>query len=113
MKEKIDVVEQEIKTLKKKNKKLINNQHIDNHGLQQNNIKNIKNKIIIRSYGEEDMSRITDFIMAKKLAMGFKAIERLVEEVHIGVGNECNCNLLLNNKGDEYMLVYDRDEWIL
>ena len=61
---------------------------------------NIQNNIIIKNYGEEDMSHITSKIMNELVKIPYGAIPKLIESVHFNDLKPENNNIILPNKKD-------------
>lgn len=111
--EEIEEMKKKIEELAKEVKKsnIQNNQNINNGTIINGSHNRIKNHIEIRAYGNEDLSHITDMVFAKQLAMGVGSVEKIVQEIHYGIGNEVNCNILVMNRNDNHVLVFDGINW--
>ena len=73
---------------------------------------NIQNNIIINNYGDEDMSHITDKIKNELLKIPYGAIPKLIESVHFNDEKPENKNIVMPNKKENMLKVYDGDKWI-
>ena len=73
---------------------------------------NIQNNIIINNYGDEDMSHITNKIKNELLKIPYGAIPKLIESVHFNDEKPENKNILMPNKKENMLKVYDGDKWI-
>ena len=73
---------------------------------------NIQNNIIINNYGDEDMSHITDKINNELLMIPYGAIPKLIESVHFNDEKPENKNIVMPNKKENMLKVYDGDKWI-
>ena len=110
-------LETELQKLKSENKKYV--QKIDK---QQNNInthinkqlnQNIVNNIKLLAFGKEDIAHLADEVCKKILNKGFKSVPALVEHVHFDRNKPENHNIYISNMQNNYVLVYDGDDWKL
>ena len=89
-------------------RKLIYN-HIDNL-LQRvgNTTINQTNNIQINSYGNEDLSHITDSLKTQLINIPFGMIPKLIEYVHFSSDKPENKNIVLANKNDNKIKIFSR-----
>jgi hypothetical protein len=73
---------------------------------------NIDKQINLNSYGNEDMSHITEKFKDQMLKIPFVAIPKMIEEVHFSDKKPENKNIKLTNKKENYVKVYQNDKWI-
>jgi len=73
---------------------------------------NIQNNIILNNYGKEDMSHITDAIKTALLKIPYGAIPKLIEKVHFNDAKPENKNIMLPNKNDNLVKVFQGDKWV-
>ena len=73
---------------------------------------NIDKQINLNSYGNEDMSHITEKFKDQMLKIPFIAIPKMIEEVHFSDKKPENNNIKLTNKKENYVKVYQGDKWI-
>lgn len=73
---------------------------------------NIQNNIIINNYGNEDLSHITHQIKNELLKIPYGAIPKLIESVHFNDAKPENKNIVLPNKKENMLKVYDGNKWI-
>jgi len=73
---------------------------------------NIQNNIILNNYGNEDLSHITDAIKSTLLKIPYGAIPKLIEKVHFNNEKPENKNIVLPNKNEKLVKVFDGDKWI-
>ena len=73
---------------------------------------NIDKQINLNSYGNEDMSHITSGFKDNLLKVPFIAIPKMIEEVHFSNKKPENKNIVLPNKNDKYVKVYQGDKWV-
>ena len=73
---------------------------------------NIDKQINLNSYGNEDMSHITENFKDQMLKIPFVAIPKMIEEVHFSDKKPENNNIKLTNKKENYVKVYQGDKWI-
>ena len=74
---------------------------------------NIQNNIIINSYGNEDLSHITDKIKDELLKIPYVAIPKLIETIHFNDNMPQNKNIKFPNKKENILSVYEGDKWVL
>ena len=93
-------------------RKLIYN-HIDNL-LQRvgNTTINQTNNIQINSYGNEDLSHITDTLKTQLINIPFGMIPKLIEYVHFSSDKPENKNIVLANKNDNKIKIYSQGKWV-
>ena len=94
----------EIEKLEKKIENLINK--------NRTTIINIDKQINLNSYGNEDMTHITEKFKDQMLKIPFVAIPKMIEEVHFNEKKPENNNIKLTNKKENYVKVYQGDKWI-
>ena len=93
-------------------RKLIYN-HIDNL-LQRvgNTTINQTNNIQINSYGNEDLSHITDSLKTQLINIPFGMIPKLIEYVHFSSDKPENKNIVLANKNDNKIKIFSQGKWV-
>ena len=85
---------------------------LDKVGNTTNNITNNTQNIILNSYGNEDMSHITDNIKTQLLRIPYAMIPKMIEAVHFNNMKPENKNIILPNKNDKKLKVYKDNRWI-
>ena len=73
-----------------------------------NNTQNIQ----LNSYGNEDLSHITDQLKTQLLKGPYSMIPKLIKEVHFNENKPENKNILLTNKNDNKVKVFSGTKWI-
>jgi len=73
---------------------------------------NIQNNIILNSYGKEDLSHITDALKTELLSIPYGAIPKMIEAIHFNDEKPENKNIMLPNKKDNLVKVFEGDKWI-
>jgi len=73
---------------------------------------NIQNNIILNNYGNEDLSHITDKLKTELLSIPYGAIPKMIEAIHFNDEKPENKNILLPNKKDNLVKVFEGDKWI-
>ena len=73
---------------------------------------NIQNNIIINSYGNEDLSHITDKIKDELLKIPYGAIPKLIETIHFNDKMPQNKNIKFPNKKENVLSVYEGNKWV-
>jgi uncharacterized Zn-finger protein len=76
-----------------------------------NNITQTQN-IQLNSYGNEDMSHITDTLKTKMLKIPFGMIPKMIEAVHFNDEKPENKNISLSNIRDNKLKIYSDKGWI-
>jgi len=76
------------------------------------NIFNIDKQINLNSYGKEDLSHITSGFKDHLLKIPFVSISKMIEEVHFSDKKPENNNIMLPNKKEKYIKVYENDKWV-
>ena len=93
-------------------RKLIYN-HIDNLLKRVGNTTiNQTNNIQINSYGNEDLSHITDSLKTQLLNIPFGMIPKLIEYVHFSSDKPENKNIVLANKNDNKIKIFSQGKWV-
>ena len=73
---------------------------------------NNKQNIQLNSYGNEDLSHITDLLKNELLKIPYAMIPKLIEAVHFNDEKPENKNICLPNKKDNLIKVYQNNKWI-
>jgi hypothetical protein len=110
-----DSLLKEMATKHEEEKKVLHNkidQLIDKVGNRTTNITNNTQNIILNGYGNEDMSHITDGIKTSLLKVPFAMIPKMIEAVHFNDLKPENKNILLPNKKDNLVKIFNGDRWI-
>jgi len=76
------------------------------------NIINIEKQINLNSYGNEDLTHITNAYKNSLLKIPYGAISKMIEKVHFNDKIPENKNIKLPNKKDNLIKVYQGDKWI-
>jgi hypothetical protein len=79
---------------------------------QPTTIINIDKQINLNSYGKEDLSHITAGFKDNLLKIPFVSIPKMIEEVHFSDKNPENKNIMLPNKKENYVKVYEDNKWV-
>ena len=75
------------------------------------NITNTQN-IQLNSYGNEDLSHITDSLKNELIKIPFGMIPKMIEEVHFSSKKPENKNIVLTNKKDNKIMVFTNNKWV-
>ena len=70
------------------------------------------NNIQLNNYGSEDLTHITDALKTYLLRIPFGAIQRLIEKIHFNKEKPENINLMITNKRDNKISVYEDGKWV-
>ena len=78
------------------------------------NVTNIQNtqNIKLNSYGNEDLSHITDSLKTNLLKLPYGMIPKMIEEVHFSNDKPENKNIELSNSRDNKLKIFTGDKWI-
>jgi hypothetical protein len=79
---------------------------------QPTTIINIDKQINLNSYGKEDLSHITSGFKDNLLKIPFVSISKMIEEVHFSDKKPENKNIMLPNKKENYVKVYEDNKWV-
>ena len=79
-----------------------------------NNTNNINqtNNIQLNSFGNEDLSHITDSLKTQLLNIPFGMIPKLIEYVHFSSDKPENKNIVLTNKNDNKIKIFSQGKWV-
>ena len=77
-----------------------------------NTITNTSNNIQLNSYGNEDLSHITDTMKNKMLKIPYAMIPKMIEAVHFNDQKPENKNIILSNKKENKMKIFSGNKWI-
>ena len=70
------------------------------------------NNIQLNSYGNEDLSHITDSLKTEFIKMPYGMIPKMIEHVHFNNNKPENKNIMISNTRDNKIKVFDNDKWI-
>ena len=73
---------------------------------------NIQNNIILNNFGKEDLSHITDALKDELLKIPYCAIPKMIEAIHFNDEKPENKNILLPNKKENLVKVYEDNKWV-
>jgi hypothetical protein len=85
---------------------------LDKVGNTTNIQSNIKNTINLNSYGNENMSHITDQLKTQLVKIPYGMIPKLIEAVHFNDEHPENKNIALTNSRDNKIKVYSDNKWV-
>lgn len=85
---------------------------LDKVGNTTNIQSNIKNTITLNSYGNENLSHITEGLKTNLLKLPYVMIPKLIEAVHFNDKHPENKNIALTNSRDNKIKVYSDNRWI-
>lgn len=74
---------------------------------------NITNNIVLNSYGQEDLTHITDSILTQLIKGPGMMISNLAKLIHFNDEKPENMNVYIPNKRDKYVQIYRDDKWNL
>jgi len=77
-----------------------------------NTTNNITQNIQLNSYGNEDMSHITDTLKTQMLKIPFGMIPKMIEAVHFNDDKPENKNIALSNVRDNKIKIFTNDKWV-
>ena len=70
------------------------------------------NNIQLNSYGNEDLSHITDTLKTSLLNIPYGMIPKMIEEVHFNDNKPENKNIQLTNKKENKIKIFSGNKWI-
>ena len=70
------------------------------------------NNIQLNSYGNEDLSHITDTLKTNLLNIPYGMIPKMIEEVHFNDNKPENKNIQLTNKKENKIKIFSGNKWI-
>ena len=73
---------------------------------------NIQNNIILNNFGNEDLTHITDTLKTELLRVPYGAIPKMIEAIHFNAETPENKNIMIPNKKDTLVKVFEGDKWI-
>ena len=85
---------------------------LDKVGNTTNIQSNIKNTINLNSYGNENMSHITDQLKTQLVKIPYGMIPKLIEAVHFNDEHPENKNIALTNSRDNKIKVFSDNKWV-
>lgn len=85
---------------------------LDKVGNTTNIQSNIKNTITLNSYGNENLSHITDNLKTSLLKLPYVMIPKLIEAVHFNDEHPENKNIALTNSRDNKIKIFSDNRWI-
>jgi len=94
-----------IKTMQKQIDKLIEKAGNTTHTTITNNIQ-------INSYGNEDLSHLTDAVKKSMLKLPYGMIPKMVEAIHFNDNKPENKNIILPNKRDNKIQIFRNNKWV-
>tara|TARA_B110000967_G_scaffold207003_1_gene255193 strand:- start:177 stop:824 length:648 start_codon:yes stop_codon:yes gene_type:complete len=94
-----------IKTMQKQIDKLIEKSGNTTHTTITNNIQ-------INSYGNEDLSHLTDAVKKSMLKLPYGMIPKMVEAIHFNDNKPENKNIILPNKRDNKIQIFRNNKWV-
>ena len=73
---------------------------------------NTNNNIQLNNYGNEDLSHITDTLKTHLLKQPYGAIQHLIEKIHFNEDKPENTNIMITNKRDNKISVFENGKWV-
>ena len=96
------------KLLEKQGNITTTNIHIDKQ-LNQSNSQT--NNITLNSYGQEDLSHITDKMKMNLIQLPYTSVQKMIEQVHFSNKKPENKNIAITNKKENMIKVYKDNKW--
>ena len=73
-----------------------------------------QNNIILKSFGDENMSYLSDTFYKALIDSGpYASIPRLVKKIHFNERHPENMNIKVIDKSEPYIVVYEDNAWII
>ena len=76
-----------------------------------NNQMNQMNQITLNTFGNEDISHITDSFKMQMLKLPYGMVQKMIEKVHFNKNKPENKNIALTNKRDKMVKVLHKNGW--
>ena len=70
------------------------------------------NNIQLNNYGSEDLSHISDTLKTYLIKHPFGAIQQLIEKIHFNRDKPENTNIMITNKRDNKISVFENGKWV-
>ena len=70
------------------------------------------NNIQLNNYGSEDLSHISDSLKTYLIKHPFGAIQQLIEKIHFNHDKPENTNIMITNKRDNKISVFENGKWV-
>ena len=101
-----------IELLLENNGQVINNIH---NTINNNNTNNIQqtNNIVIKNYGEEDLSHITNSVLEKLITTPGNMINNLTKMIHFNNNKPENMNMYIPSRKQKFIKVFRKNKWML
>ena len=98
------------------NGSMIHNTNSNNtiNNVNTNNTNNIQqtNNIVIRSYGNEDLSHLTDSVLDKLISAPGDMINNLTKLIHFNKDKPENMNMYIPSRKQKHIKIYKDNQWI-
>ena len=78
-----------------------------------NNTFNQTNNIVLKNYGQEDLSHITNHVLDNLISSPCHMINKLTKMIHFNEEKPENMNIFIPNKKDKYIKVFKNNTWTL
>ena len=69
------------------------------------------NNITLNSYGQEDLSHITDKMKMNLIQLPYTSVQKMIEQVHFSNKKPENKNIAITNKKENMIKVYKDNKW--
>mgnify|MGYP003685147611 CR=1 FL=1 len=69
------------------------------------------NQLNLNSFGNEDISHISDKFMQKLLSIPYVGVQKLIEKVHFSKKKPENKNVALTNKKEKLIKIFKNNKW--
>ena len=76
-----------------------------------NNYNNFTQNIIVKDFGSEDLSYLTNQFLNKMIQGPFASIQRTNNMIHFNKEHPENMNIKITNKKDSFIKVFKKDKW--
>ena len=112
-KEKENQIKKHEKAMEKQKKELMKQIEILLTKVGNTTINNTQtNNIQLNNYGSEDLSHISYSDKTQMLKIPYIMIQRMIEKIHFNDLKPENKNLMIVNKKDKYIKIYENGKWI-
>ncbi len=83
----------------------------DTINIENQTTNNQTNQITLNTFGNEDISHITDSFKMQMLKLPYGMVQRMIEKVHFNKNKPENKNIALTNKRDKMVKVLHKNGW--
>ena len=91
--------------------KLLEKQNVPTTTINIDKQLNQNNTITLNSYGQEDISHITDNMKMNLIKLPYTSVQKMIEQIHFNNKKPENKNIAITNKKENMIKVYKDNKW--